>query len=136
MEAQLCQAQAEILTLSKALLQVPSAPDQPTQVDLKRPTARSNALPRATVQAMFEVMALSLPLTRVPFVMRIGYFRRRHRRRLANALVQRGLIDTAWYLATYPEAAKSGLPPAIYFVSRGMAAGHVPHPMFASEEQS
>lgn len=80
---------------------------------------------------IFAVMAMSLQLTRVPWVMRLQFFKNRHARRLAIALKKRQLIDSEWYKKTYPEVAASGQDPAIFFVTKGIDAGHCPHPAFA-----
>lgn len=39
------------------------------------------------------------------------------------------LFDQAWYLATWPEAAASGLPPLVHYLACGAALGHGPHPL-------
>jgi hypothetical protein len=43
------------------------------------------------------------------------------------------LFDQAWYLATYPEAAASGLPPLVHYLVRGAAAGYAPHPLLHAD---
>jgi hypothetical protein len=41
-----------------------------------------------------------------------------------------GLFDEAWYLATYPDAADSGLDPIEHYLTIGAPAGHDPNPLF------
>lgn len=41
-----------------------------------------------------------------------------------------GLFDEAWYLASYPDAASSGLDPIEHYLTIGAARGDNPHPLF------
>lgn len=41
-----------------------------------------------------------------------------------------GLFDEAWYLASYPDAASSGLDPIEHYLTSGAAKGYNPHPLF------
>ena len=41
-----------------------------------------------------------------------------------------GLFDEAWYLATYPDAAASGLDPVEHYLTAGAARGYNPNPLF------
>ncbi len=41
-----------------------------------------------------------------------------------------GLFDEAWYVATYPDAAGSGLDPIEHYLTIGAAQGHNPNPLF------
>lgn len=41
-----------------------------------------------------------------------------------------GLFDVDWYLATYADAAESGLDPIEHYLTIGAARGHNPHPLF------
>lgn len=41
-----------------------------------------------------------------------------------------GLFDEAWYLATYADAADSGLDPIEHYLTIGAARGHNPNPLF------
>jgi hypothetical protein len=54
-----------------------------------------------------------------------GYVRRRADPEARPA----ALFDQAWYLATYPEAAASGLPPLVHYLVRGSLVGAAPHPL-------
>src|SRR5205085_6184775 len=40
------------------------------------------------------------------------------------------LFDAEWYLARYPEVARSGMSPLVHYALRGAAEGHDPHPLF------
>lgn len=51
-------------------------------------------------------------------------------RRAARALAKSGLVDAAWYLREYPDAAKSGRAPAEHYVEEGYARGYRPNPFF------
>lgn len=128
LERRVERSQKEIVTLTKLVLKADSAP-QIVGID-----ATDGAdIDDATRKSMFRIMAMSLHLTRVPFVMRLAYFQKRHQRRLVRALREAQLIDAEWYKETYPKVAESGEDPAFYFVRKGIAAGHVPHPRFMSE---
>ena len=65
LEEELALARAEILTLSKMVLD-------------RHLTDGNDAEHNAHNQRIFEVMLMSLNLTRLPFVMQLGFFRRRH----------------------------------------------------------
>lgn len=130
LEAQVARSRDEIVTLSQLVMDVPRSP---IHVLTERFSGQSGGLSQETLRAMFAVMAMSLHLTRVPLVMRFGFFKRRHQRRLAVALRHHNLIDPDWYAATYPEVEGSGEDPAIYFVTKGIEAGHAPHPQFVPE---
>ena len=52
----------------------------------------------------------------------------------ARLIAASGLFDEAWYKATYPEAAKSRLSPARYFLEHGRGKGHNPGPKFDMAE--
>ncbi|WP_340316720.1 sulfotransferase family protein [Rhizorhabdus argentea] len=41
-----------------------------------------------------------------------------------------GLFDEAWYLASYPDAASSGLDPIEHYLTTGAPRGYNPHPLF------
>jgi hypothetical protein len=41
-----------------------------------------------------------------------------------------GLFDEAWYLASYPDAASSGLDPIEHYLTTGAPKGYNPHPLF------
>lgn len=41
-----------------------------------------------------------------------------------------GLFDQDWYLATYPDAAESGLDPVEHYLTIGAPRGHNPNPLF------
>lgn len=41
-----------------------------------------------------------------------------------------GLFDESWYLATYPDAAGSGLDPVEHYLTVGAPKGYNPHPLF------
>lgn len=43
------------------------------------------------------------------------------------------LFDSAWYVATYPDAASSGLPPLVHYLKKGAGARFDPHPLFESD---
>ena len=50
----------------------------------------------------------------------------------AELIAESGLFNAGWYLAQYPEAAKSGMPPALHYVCVGAAQGNDPGPPFSS----
>lgn len=50
----------------------------------------------------------------------------------AELIAESGLFNGGWYLAHYPEAAKSGLQPALHYVCVGAARGNDPGPSFSS----
>lgn len=50
----------------------------------------------------------------------------------AELIGESGLFDADWYLAHYPEAAKSGMQPALHYVCVGAAQGSDPGPSFSS----
>lgn len=52
------------------------------------------------------------------------------RRRLAKRLIRSGLIDAAWYSATYPDVARSGLAAAEHYLETGFCRGYRPNPFF------
>lgn len=52
----------------------------------------------------------------------------------ARLIMRSGLFDVAWYKATYPEVAKSRLPPLRYFLKHGREKGHNPSLRFDSRE--
>lgn len=126
LEEKVARSQREIVTLSQMLL-------RSGVLGSGEKASQSTVLDDTTRQNMFKTMAMSLHLTRVPVIMRFGYFKRRHQRRLADALIRENLIDEAWYEKTYPQVVQSGLTPAIHFVVHGISAGHCPHPKFANE---
>ncbi|MFD2498000.1 hypothetical protein ACFSTI_02805 [Rhizorhabdus histidinilytica] len=41
-----------------------------------------------------------------------------------------GLFDEAWYRATYPDAAASGLDPIEHYLTIGAPQGYDPNPLF------
>lgn len=136
LERQVQRSQQEIVTLSEMLLGYQTAPEMvgdDASIEVSKQVA---SVDRATLDAMFNVMAMSKSLVRIPFVMRFGWFKRRHARRLANALRKHGLVNAAWYKREYPEVAASKMDPALYFATTGIDAGHVPHPMFKPEDDA
>ena len=52
----------------------------------------------------------------------------------ARLIAGSGLFDEAWYKSTYPEAAKSRLSPARYFLKHSRGKGHNPGPKFNLSE--
>ena len=131
LESEVVRSRREIVTLTQIVLDARSAPSAPAVVYKDR--VREIPLDDDTRRAMFEVMGMSVHLTRIPFLMRFEFMRKRHQRRLASALMARKLIAPKWYSETYPEVAKSGMEPALYFAAKGIEAGHVPHPKFRLE---
>jgi hypothetical protein len=55
-----------------------------------------------------------------------------HDHAAAELIAESELFDDGWYLAHYPEAAKSGMPPALHYVCVGAAQGNDPGPSFSS----
>jgi hypothetical protein len=55
------------------------------------------------------------------------------RRRADPTAAPAALFDQAWHLETYPEAAASGLPPLVHYLTRGAALGHSPHPLLHAD---
>ena len=53
-------------------------------------------------------------------------------RSAGDILRDSGLVDEAWYFATYPGAAASGLGAAGHYASEGVALGHDPNPFFGT----
>ncbi|HEY8003149.1 MAG TPA: hypothetical protein VIE16_02920 [Phenylobacterium sp.] len=51
------------------------------------------------------------------------------RRRTDPAASPAALFDQAWYLASYPDAAASGLAPLVHYLVRGAGQGYSPHPL-------
>jgi hypothetical protein len=51
-------------------------------------------------------------------------------RRAARQLKNSGLFDAEWYLREYPDAAKSGRPPAEHYLEEGYLRGYCPNPLF------
>jgi hypothetical protein len=51
----------------------------------------------------------------------------------ARLVVRSGFYDEQWYLATYPEVAKSKLSPLRHFLKHGREKGHSPGPRFDAE---
>lgn len=41
-----------------------------------------------------------------------------------------GLFDESWYLASYPDAAESGIDPVEHYLTVGASKGYDPHPLF------
>lgn len=123
LEEELALARAEILTLSKMVLD-------------RHLTDGNDAEHNAHNQRIFEVMLMSLNLTRLPFVMQLGFFRRRHITRLANKLRELELFDRDWYLERFPEVRNSNGDPAHYFITRGSREGHVPCAAFLKEPET
>jgi hypothetical protein len=52
--------------------------------------------------------------------------------RQAVRIAQSDLFDGAWYLEHHPEAAASGLPPALHYLRHGAAQGFDPGPRFST----
>jgi len=52
----------------------------------------------------------------------------------AELIAENELFDGDWYLARYPEAAKSGMPPALHYLCVGAAQGNDPGPYFSSSD--
>ena len=134
-EAENTRLRAEIIQLSEmyvAVLKEAQSQDKQTGNPAEQQNSFDTAdnVRTAMSKGMFSVMAMSLELTRVPLVMRLNFFKRRHARRLALALKRHNLIDTKWYVQKYPEVAASGQDPTMYFVTIGIKAGHAPHPLF------
>src|SRR3954469_22966258 len=50
----------------------------------------------------------------------------------AELIAESELFNAGWYLAHYPEAAESGMPPALHYVCVGAAQGNDPGPPFSS----
>lgn len=63
---------------------------------------------------------------------RLGRKTSPHDQAAAELIADSGLFDGGWYLARYPEAADSGMPPALHYVCVGAARGFDPGPPFSS----
>jgi len=142
LEHQVRRMQREIVALSQIALEVRETPQDVGRDPIEEPRPVNEAesdtdgkvcIDEAARIELFKIMAMSLQLTRVPIVMRFSYFRKRHQLRLVNALKGAGLIDVNWYKQTYPACTKSGVDPAFYFVTEGIASGHAPHPQFVTK---
>ncbi len=59
--------------------------------------------------------------------------RRRETLERARRVAGSGLLDPAWYRASYPDAAASGLDPALHYVAFGAAGGKNPGPAFDTD---
>jgi hypothetical protein len=55
-----------------------------------------------------------------------------HDHAAAELIAQSELFNAGWYLAQYPDAAKSGMPPALHYICVGAAQGNDPGPPFSS----
>ena len=58
--------------------------------------------------------------------------RRRRRKEQLQTILQSGLFDREWYLATYPDVASAGIDPLIHFFDLGWREGRDPGPNFAT----
>jgi len=58
--------------------------------------------------------------------------RRRRRKEQLQTIVQSGLFDHQWYLATYPDVAAAGADPLLHFFDLGWREGRDPGPHFAT----
>jgi len=63
---------------------------------------------------------------------RLGRKTSQHDHAAAELIAESELFDGGWYLAHYPEAAKSGMQPALHYVCLGAARGFDPGPSFGS----
>jgi hypothetical protein len=63
---------------------------------------------------------------------RLGQKTSPHDHAAAELIAESQLFNGGWYLAHYPEAAKSGMPPALHYVCVGAARGFDPGPPFSS----
>jgi hypothetical protein len=63
---------------------------------------------------------------------RLGRKTSQHDHAAAELIAESELFNGDWYLAHYPEAAKSGMPPALHYVCVGAARGFDPGPPFSS----
>lgn len=133
MERQIERSQNEIVKLTQIVLETRAAPAVAQREVVH---VHDTPLDEDTRRAIFDVIGMSLHLTRVPIVMRFKFFKRRHQRRLARALVHHDLLDEAFYTKSYPEVAQSGMTPGRYFAAIGIQAGHIPHPKFKPEVSS
>ncbi len=133
LESQIARSERELVKLTQIVLETRAAS---VVVQREIVDVRDTSIDEDTRRAISDVMGMILHLTRVPFVMRFGFFQRRHQRRLAMALVDCDLVDEKFYSETYPEVAESGMEPAVYFAAKGIEAGHIPHPKFKPEVSS
>src|SRR6187402_2836267 len=65
---------------------------------------------------------------------RLGRKTSKHDHAAAELIAESELFNGDWYLAHYPEAAKSGMPPALHYVCVGAAQGFDPGPPFSSSD--
>lgn len=65
---------------------------------------------------------------------RLGQKTSPHDRAAAELIAESELFDAGWYLAHYPEAAKSRMQPALHYVCVGAAQGNDPGPRFSSSD--
>lgn len=49
------------------------------------------------------------------------------------SVVPAALVDQAWYLATFPDVAASGLAPLVHYLVAGRYEGRSPHPLFDAD---
>lgn len=65
---------------------------------------------------------------------RLGRKTSQHDHASAELIAENELFDAGWYLERYPEAAKSGMQPALHYLRVGAAQGNDPGPYFSSSD--
>jgi len=110
-----------------ALLDVPDAsPVDAAAADASSPEAYRQLLDRLDLAARTRAAQLGLDwnasMTEAP--------ERHSATRQALTLLQRGLFDADWYLATYPDVKAAGFEPIVHYVNLGDAEGRRPNAYF------